>query len=220
MEKGDFVKVDYIGKLENGEIFDLTKEDIAKKEKVYNEKLNYGPITIVLGAKFVIAGLEKALMDMKVGDKKTIEIAPEDGFGPRKPDMVQVVNKKVFAEKNVEPQQGLIVDFGGLKGRIQSVSSGRVTVDFNNPMAGKKLIYDLEVIEKVDDPNTQVKSLTEFFGSKDAVVTINGSVVEIEADLPQQLKERIYPVIIENVKPEGKKLEKVKFTQTYPNSKE
>ena len=219
MKKGDFVKIDYIGKLESGEIFDLTKEDVAKKENLYNEKIRYGPITVVIGAGFVIPGLEKAIKDMKPGDKKTAEIEPDEGFGPRKPDMVQIVNKKVFAEKKVDPQVGMVVDFTGLKGRIQSISSGRVTIDFNNPMAGKKLIYDIEFIEKIEKPEEQIKSLFEFFGLKSKDVQINEEEVEVDVVVPPQVKEKISSAILEFVKLNGKEIKKLKFTETFEKVK-
>ena len=116
MEKGDFVRIDYVGKLESGEILDLTREDVAKKEKIYNEKMKYGPVSVVIGSGFVLPGLEKALEGMKPGDKKTAIIEPADGFGQRKADMVKTVNSKVFGDGNVDPRPGMIVDFSGLKG--------------------------------------------------------------------------------------------------------
>ena len=149
MEKGDFIKIDYIGRLENGEIFDLTDEETAKKEKVYNEKVKYKPVPVIVGAGFVIKGLDKALSDMKLNEKKTIEIKAEDGFGMRDPKMVKVVPKNAF-KGEFEPRQGLVVDFSGIKGRIQSVSAGRVMVDFNNPLAGKNLKYELEIARQIE----------------------------------------------------------------------
>ncbi|MBI4019571.1 MAG: peptidylprolyl isomerase [Candidatus Aenigmarchaeota archaeon] len=215
MEKGDFVKIEYVGRLESGEIFDLTREDVARKEKIYNEKMKYGPVSVVIGSGFVLPGLENALVGMTPGDKKTITIEPADGFGQRNADMVKTVNSKVFGDKNVDPQPGMIVDFSGLKGRIQSVSSGRVTVDFNNPLAGKKLIYDVEVKEKIEKADEQIKSLLQFFGFQASAVMISNGVADIEADLPAEIKSKIAETILKNVKPDGKKLQKVRFIQAF-----
>ena len=215
MQKGDFVRIDYVGKLESGEIFDLTREDVAKKEKIYNENTRYGPVSVVIGSGFVLPGLDKALESMKPGDKKTVIIEPADGFGQRKPDMIKTVNSKIFRDKNIDPKPGMIVDFSGLKGRIQSVSSGRITVDFNNPLAGKKLIYDVEVEEKIEKPDEQIKSLLEFFGIRADNITIANSVADVEADVPAEIKARIAVTILENVKPEEKMLQKLRFIQTF-----
>lgn len=215
MQKGDFVRIDYVAKLENGEMFDLTDEQLARKENIYNPKVTYKPIPIIVGAGFVIPGLDKELLKMDIGEKKTVEISPEEGFGSRNPNLVRVVPKKVFKDNSMEPQQGMIVDFSGMKGRIQSVASGRVRVDFNNPLAGKKLIYEVEVKEKVDEPEKKIKMVLEFFGIDKAEIRL-GEDIEIETiKLPVDIKEKISSLILENVKPEGKQPGKVKFIETY-----
>ncbi|MFA4819526.1 MAG: peptidylprolyl isomerase [Candidatus Aenigmatarchaeota archaeon] len=215
MKNGDFVKVSYIGKLETGEIFDLTDAEIAKKEGIYSSKIAYGDLPIIVGAKFMIKGLDTALLDLNVGDKKDIEIKPEDGFGERDARLVRTVPRKFFREQKVEPRQGMIVDFGGAKGRIQSVDGGRIRVDFNNPLAGHVLKYHLEVKEKIDTPVDQVKSIFDFFGAKDADPKIEGNLVNISIKLPMQLKERISSLIIEYVSG----IEKVNFTESFEKSK-
>ena len=164
MQKGDFVRIEYIGRLETNEIFDLTDEELAKKENIYNPNARYKPVPVIVGAGFIIPGIDKALLEMNVNEKKKIEIEPEDGFGIRDPKMVRVVPKSAFKEMKSEPKQGMIVDFSGVRGRIQSVAAGRITVDFNNPMAGKKLIYELEVKEKIEDDVEKIKAISEFFG--------------------------------------------------------
>ena len=88
MKKGDFVKINYVGRLESGEIFDLTDIELAKKEKLFNEKVKYGPGPVILGEGFVVKGLEKALESMNSGDKKTLEVRPEEGFGERNPELI------------------------------------------------------------------------------------------------------------------------------------
>ena len=167
----------------------------------------------------MLPGLEKALEGMKPGDKKTAIIEPADGFGQRKADMVKTVNSKVFGDGNVDPRPGMIVDFSGLKGRVQSVSSGRVTVDFNNPLAGKKLIYDVEMKEKIEKADEQIKSLLEFFGLRASAVTISTDAADIEADVPAEIRKKIAETILGNVKPDGKKLQKVRFAQTFEAKK-
>src|SRR3989344_1454451 len=110
MEKGDFIKIDFVGKLESGEIFDLTKEDLAKENKIHNPNIKYKPIAVIIGAGFVVPGLDKALLDMKVGEKKEVAVKPEDGFGQRRLDLIRTVPEKAFEGKHIVP--GMIVDFG------------------------------------------------------------------------------------------------------------
>ena len=215
MQKGDFVRIDYIAKLESGEVFDLTKEDVAKKENIHNPNIKYKPVPIIVGAGFVIPGLDKALLNLHVGDKKTIEVSPQEGFGNRDPNLVRVIPQKVFKDNKMDPQQGLVVDFSGMKGRIQSVAGGRVRVDFNNPLAGKTLVYELEIKEKIENPEEQVKAIFEFFGIEKAEVEMSDDVEIETVKLPVEMKEKISSLILDNVKVAEKPVQKVKFIETY-----
>lgn len=219
MQKGDFVRINYIGRLESGEIFDLTFEDVAKKEKIYNPNFKYKPIPVVVGAGFVIPGLDRAISDMNVGEKKSIDIEPKDAFGERNANNVRVIPKNLFKKHNMQPHQGMIVDFSGVKGRVQSVSAGRVMVDFNNPLAGKKIKYELEIVERIEKPEEQVKAILEFFGAGNAAVRIDGKAAEVEVSLPPELKEKIGNLILKNVKLGEENLEEVHFVEIYRASK-
>ncbi len=211
MQKGDFIKISYVGRLETGEVFDLTDAETAKKEGIYNPKMTYGDLPVIVGANFLIRGLDNALLKLNVGDKEEIEIVPEDAFGQRDAKMVRTVPRKFFREQKIEPRQGLIVDFGGMKGRIQSAGGGRVMVDFNNPLAGHKLKYAVEVKEKIDSKEGQVKAVFDFFGIRNIEPKIEGNKLSVNARLPSQIKEKISSLIIEYV--QG--IEKVDFIESY-----
>jgi len=210
MKQGDFVRINYTGRLESGEIFDLTDEETAKKEKLYQPNIKYRPVPVIVGAGFLVPGLDKALLSMNTGERKAVDVKPEEGFGERKAELVRVVQKKEFSHQNVEPRPGMIVDFGGMKGRIQSVEAGRVRVDFNNPLAGKSLKYEIEVKEEVTDPTEQVKAILEFFGAENTDVSIRDKEVDIRLRLPDHLKERTSSLIIQYCG-----IEKVNFIETY-----
>ncbi|MBI4174353.1 MAG: FKBP-type peptidyl-prolyl cis-trans isomerase [Candidatus Aenigmarchaeota archaeon] len=216
MQKGDFVKVSYVGRLETGEIFDLTDAEVAKKEGIYSPRIAYGDLPVIVGANFMIKGLDKALLNLNVGEKKEIEVSPDEGFGERDAKLVRTVPRKFFRDQNVEPRQGLIVDFGGTKGRIQSASGGRIMVDFNNPLAGRTLKYTVEVKEKTEKPEEQVRSVFEFFGVRDVEPKIDAGKLSVNIKLPGQLKERISSLIIEYVKG----IEKVEFVESYEKRKD
>jgi len=177
MKKGDFVKIDYVGRLETGEIFDLTDEALAKKENIYNSNISYKPIPVIIGENFVIKGLDKELEKMKVGEKKKITVNPEDGFGKRNPNLVKIVNKKVFKEA---PKVGMVVNIKGTMGRIQSIDGGRVRIDFNNPLSGKALQYEIEIKEELKDPIEKIKAIFEFFGNSQIDVSIKEGIVEVK----------------------------------------
>lgn len=216
MQKGDFVKVSYVGRLESGEIFDLTDAETAKKEGIYNSKIAYGDLPVIVGAKFLIKGLDDVLLKLDVGEKKDVEITPEDGFGERDSKLVRTVPRKFFRDQNVEPRQGLIVDFGGMKGRIQSASGGRVMVDFNNPLAGHTLKYTMEIREKIEKQDEQVKAVFEFFGLKSIEPKIEDGKLSVNARLPSQIKEKLSSLIIEYVKG----VNSVDFVESYSKKDE
>jgi len=112
MQKGEFVRISYIGRV-NGEIFDLTDEDVAKREKIFNPRIKYKPVPVIVGAGFVIPGLDEELEKMKVGEKKKVTIPAEKAFGQRKKELVKVVPESAFKKQNFKPKAGLIVDFSG-----------------------------------------------------------------------------------------------------------
>jgi len=211
MQKGDFIKVNYVGRLESGEIFDLTEADVAKKEKLYNEKMRYCPVPVIIGEGFLVKGLEHALESMNIGERKSVKVKPEDGFGGRQPGLVKIVNEKEFDKQNLQPRPGMIIDFGGAKGRIQSVSSGRVSIDFNNPLAGKVLDYEIEIMEKVEGAESQIKAILEFYGADKSEVSIDGKTAKVTARLNEQLRSRVAVLILKHIKG----IEKVDFIETY-----
>lgn len=211
MEKGAIIKIAYVGRLETGEIFDVTDEAVARQHHIYNPRARYTPLAVVVGAGFVIPGLDKALQGMNVGEKKVVVVEPAEGFGLRDAAMVKVFPKRYFED----PQRGKFVEIEGTIGRIQSVAAGRVTIDFNNPLAGKRLLYDLEVIEKIDGPEQQAGALLEFFGADGAAVRFDNDVAVVAAKpLPPQTKERASRAIIEHVKREPA-IAKVRFEEEY-----
>ncbi|RLF75199.1 peptidylprolyl isomerase, partial [Thermococci archaeon] len=130
--KKDVIKLHYTGKIkETGEIFDTTYEDVAKEAGIYNEKGIYGPVPIAVGAGHVIKGLDEALEGLEVGKKYTLEIPPEKAFGKRDPKLIKTFTIGQFRRQGIYPFPGLDVEIETdsgkkLKGRVMSVSSGRV----------------------------------------------------------------------------------------------
>ncbi len=91
VEMGDTVQVDYTGKLPDGTVFDTSDPEVAKSAGDYQEGRPYQPLTVVMGANTVIKGFEDGLLGMKVGESRTLTIAPEDGYGPSDPTKIDVV---------------------------------------------------------------------------------------------------------------------------------
>jgi peptidylprolyl isomerase len=88
LQKGDFILIDYIAKVkETNEVFDTTKEDIAKKEHLHKEGKIDEPKLVVIGdVGWVLKALDEALTTMDINKPETVEISPEKGFGQRDPE--------------------------------------------------------------------------------------------------------------------------------------
>lgn len=213
MQDGDFVEIEYVGRIkETGEIFDLTDEKLAKENNIYNDKIKYGPIKVVLGEGFVLKGLEEIIKPMKVGEEKTESLPPEKAFGERKAEMVKVVPEAELRKQKINPVPGMILDMGEIKARIQSVNSGRVRIDFNNPLAGREIEYKVKVNRKIDDKKEQVATIVEFFCRDAATVKVDGKTAEVtEAkEIPENLKQKVADLL----KKYGK-VEKVEFKREF-----
>jgi len=219
MNSGDFVYIEYVGKIkESGEIFDLTRKDVAKKENIYNEEIKYGPVPIIVDADFVMTGLNEALKEMNVGEKKNFEIKPEKAFGERNTELVKLIPEARFKEQDMDATPGSFVTINKLKGRILSVDGGRVKVDFNHPLAGKTLEYEIEIVSKIEDQTEKVKALIYYFTSipkEDLEVKIMEKLAEIEFkkqfNMMREVKEMIAKNIVKWIKP----VEKVKFIDVF-----
>lgn len=162
VKKGDFIRLDYTGKIqETGDVFDTTDKDVAKEAGILVENKSYGPIPVVVGGSHVLKGLDEALIGMKEGDEKTVEIAPEEGFGLRDPKLLQLIPMSEFRKQGMKPEVGMAISSDGVTGIIRSVSGGRVRVDFNHELAGKNLQYNIKVIKIIEEDIDKVKSMIE-----------------------------------------------------------
>ncbi len=162
LQNGDFVKINYIGKIkESGKVFDTTIEQVARENKIYDEKIKFKAIPIVIGAAHVIKGLDEGLIGTEVGEKKIVAIPPEKGYGERDPKLVKVVPLKDFKKQGLAPVPGMRIEAEGRIGKVQSVGAGRVRVDFNYELAGKVLEYEVNVEEKINKLEEKIRLLLE-----------------------------------------------------------
>ena len=123
-------------KLENGDVVDST--------------FDKQPATFKVGDGNLLPGFEVALYGFKAGDKRNLQIEPENAFGQPNPQNVQVMPRSQFAD--MELSEGLLVIFNDaanaeLPGVVKAFDDAQVTVDFNHPLAGKTLSFDVEIIE-------------------------------------------------------------------------
>jgi len=191
MQKGDIILLEMTGKdSESGKVFETTSEETAKSSGVFTQGSSYRPTALVVGKGRMIQGVEEALLEMKVGEERKITLGPEKAFGERRPDLVGIVPLKEFIARKVQPFPGLVVDVNGNAGRIQSVSGGRVRVDFNNDLAGKTVEYDLKIVKKLEEPEEKAKALvSKVLGlEKEISMEFNKESQELVIGLPEEVE--------------------------------
>jgi FKBP-type peptidyl-prolyl cis-trans isomerase 2 len=138
IQNGDLVTVHYTGKLEDGSVFDSSLDEGRE------------PIVVKLGEGTLIKGFENGLIDMEVGEKKTVEINPEDAYGQPNELMVSEVQKNQVPEGiKVGDMLQAMTPNGPVNVTVLAVNEDTVTLDANHPLSGKKLIFELEVVSVV-----------------------------------------------------------------------
>ena len=160
LQKGDFILLDYIAKVkETGEVFDTTIEEVAKKERLYKEGEIYEPKLVVIGEGWVLKALDESLTNMDVGKTGTIEIPPEKAFGARDPEKVRRVPLRHLTAKGITPTLGMRLEYDGKMATVRAIGAGRVLLDFNPPLAGKTLVYEVTVKKKLEAPEEKIAAL-------------------------------------------------------------
>jgi FKBP-type peptidyl-prolyl cis-trans isomerase 2 len=160
LQKGDFILIDYVAKVkETGEIFDTTIEEVAKKERLYKEGEIYEPKLIVVGEGWVLKALDESFLSMEVEKSATVEIPPEKAFGPRDPEKVRRVPLRQLTSKGITPTLGMRLEYDGKIAIVRAIGAGRVLLDFNPPLAGKTLVYEVTVKKKLETQEEKIAAL-------------------------------------------------------------
>ena len=199
IKDGDFVRVNFTGKTkESDEVFDTTYDEIAIAADIFDENKTYKPIPIVVGGNHLLPAIEKAIVGLEEGERKTVEVASDDAFGPRNPKAIQLIPMKEFKKQGMTPYPGMRISAEGGEGKILTVNGGRVKVDFNHPLAGKDLIYDVEVTEIIEDEEEKIKSMIELHYANPNVdidkteIEIKDGVVNIQLDEMSKFDQQSY----------------------------
>ncbi len=159
-EKGEFIFIDYVAKVkETKEVFDTTREDTAKKEKLYKEGEIYEPKLVVVGEGWLLKTLDEGLLNMELKKPATVEIPPENAFGNRDPEKVKLVPLRRLTAKGITPQLGMRIEFDNKLATVRTIGAGRVQLDFNPPLAGKTLVYEVTVQKKLETKMEKIKAL-------------------------------------------------------------
>lgn len=143
---GDTVRVHYTGTLEDGEQFDSSE--------------GKDPLQFVVGSGQMIAGFDKGVVGMMVGEKKTITLTPDEAYGYPQDDRIQEIDRAQLPP-DINPEAGMeLMSPSGFPVKITAVSDSTVTIDANHPLAGKTLTFELELAEIVE-PEPEVEPEAE-----------------------------------------------------------
>lgn len=159
-EKGSLILIDYTAKIKDtDQIFESTIEKEAKNHKIYDPSITYTPKLISVGESWVLKGLDEALANTSVGDKLTIEITPDKGFGQRDPGKVRMIPLRKLGDDAEKVSVGDSIELDGKKGVIRYIGSGRVQIDYNHKCAGKIIVYDVNVIKALESDDDKIEGI-------------------------------------------------------------
>jgi len=220
--KGSLILVDYTSKVKDtGEVFETTIEEEAKKHSFYDPNIKYQPKLVSVGESWVIKGFDEALEKTSAGDKKTIEITSDKGFGERDTGKVRMIPLRKLGEDAEKVSIGDMIEVDNKKGVVRFIGSGRVQIDYNHRFAGKTVLYDINVLKelKTDDEKTS-GILKRYLPIKDVKILFKktGNVLDItipeemfRADGLHAIKHFVQTDIFKFVPA----LDKVNFVETY-----
>lgn len=151
IEAGDEVVIEYVGRADDGTVFDTSREDVAVESGLADAQpeREFTPLTVAVGAGEVIAGIDDALPGLDEGDTKSIEVPPEKGYGEWSDEHVEeyATDELTATLGGQRPEVGQYVETEqGAAAEITAVDDDVSTIDFNPPLAGETLHFEIEVL--------------------------------------------------------------------------
>ncbi len=172
IKEGDFIRLSYTGSV-GDRVFDTTSEDEAKTAGIHSANAIYGPVTVCVGQKHVVIGLDEELVGKKAGAEGTVAVPPEKAFGERDMKKIQSFPKNKFSEKPVRGMPVKLEEMG--EGTVVDVIGTKVIVDFNSPLAGQTLNYTYKIEKVLSEPLEELKGLIRLYSGKEMEVVMDGS---------------------------------------------
>jgi len=187
--KGSLILVDYTSKVKDtGEVFETTIEEEAKKHSFHDPNVKYQPKLVSVGESWVIKGFDEALEKTSVGDKKTIEITPDKGFGERDTGKVRMIPLRKLGEDAEKVSIGDMIEVDNKKGVVRFIGSGRVQIDYNHRFAGKTVLYDINVLKELKSDEEKIPGiLKRHLPVKDEEISFNKNGKIIDITIPKEI---------------------------------
>ena len=190
-DKGSLILVDYTARVKDTEeIFDTTIEEDAKKHSIHEQNVKYQPKLVSIGEVSypVLKGLDEALAKTAVGDKLTVEVTPDKGFGERDSGKVRMIPIRKLGEDAEKVSVGDTIEVDNKRGIIRFIGSGRVQVDYNHRYAGKTILFDVNVIKSLDSPSDKVDGiLKNRLPVEDTKISSDVKDKEVSVTIPEEI---------------------------------
>jgi FKBP-type peptidyl-prolyl cis-trans isomerase 2 len=210
--KFEMVRIEYTGTAD-GEVFDSTSGEVGKR--LYGKE---GPISVLLGFDGLVPGLEDFIRTMKKGDEAQVVLTPDKAFGAKNEKFISRMSVKSFAESEVTPYPGAMIEMdtgnGPLRGRVMSAENGRVVVDFNHPLAGRTVTYNVKLIEIIESAEEKIPALAEKAGLECTGAKVAGGKATITLKGADETKKKFFTGLMKIVLPEVADVEIVEAAAT------
>ena len=187
--KGSLILVEYTAKVKDtNEVFETTIEAEAKKHSLHDPNIKYQPKLVSVGESWVIKGLDEALANSKVGDKTTIEVTPDKGFGDRDKGKVRMIPLRKLGEDAEKVSVGDTIEIDDKKAIVRFIGSGRVQVDYNHRFAGKTILYDVNVLKSLDTDDEKIHGiLKRHMPIDDSKLVFKKTGTSLDVTIPDEL---------------------------------
>ncbi len=189
LNPGALIYINYTAKIKDtGEVIETTWEEEAKKYGIYKPGFKYAPRLIAVNEGWILKGVDEALLKAKVGERITVEIPPEKGFGLRDPNKIRLIPLRKFGEKASQIKVGDEVEIDGKIGIVRFIGSGRVQIDFNHKLAGKTLVYEIEILKELTEDEEKIRALlARRFGTEEGKFNIKLEDKRVIIRIPEEL---------------------------------
>ena len=179
-KKNDFIELEFVAKTKEGKVFDSSiGKELEKIGDPHSKEAK--PIILCLGQGMFLPAVEEFLIGKGIGSYE-VELPPEKAFGMRSSSLIQKIPEKLFRQNNLKPVPGFLFRFDQRIGKVVAVSGGRVVVDFNHPLAGKTVIYQLRVLRGIDDLNEKINALMDFLFKRRFEFRVEGKKLVLEVE--------------------------------------
>ncbi len=200
IKQGDFILLKITGKTQKGKVFRVSSEEDAKKAGIYDEHDakhgHYTPEFVVVGKPgFLNEGLTQTIENMKYFEKKSVRIPPTKAFGKRDPSKIERIGIAKFKKMNNGKLPEIGKEFtkqtkqGVQRGTVTNIIQGKVIIDYNHPLAGQNIDYNIEILDKIEDFNKKI----EYFMINKGIPQDNVSEFKINYDKKVKSLEIIIP---------------------------